>query len=55
MKWQRANAKMRREESIVYLGFFIKEILGPVSNAIYSASICLITHNKTLDYCDVFR
>ena len=26
--------------------FFIQEILGPVSDAIYSASICLITNNN---------
>ena len=46
IKWQWANAKMRREERIVYLVFFIKEIHVPVSDAIYSASICLITNNN---------
>ena len=27
-------------------GFFIKKILGPISDAIYSASMCLITNNN---------
>ena len=27
-------------------GFFIQEILGPVSDAIYNASICLIINNN---------
>ena len=41
IQWQWANAKMYSLPV-----FFIQEILGPVSDAIYSANICLIINNN---------